>query len=155
MGVFTVLFPSASVHRIRMRSPAAMPAGRSTVWAALAVLVLALVAVPRMMGNPLLGAITEPGEYCGSSAIQPASGTRAPLVVPYFQGQRAHPVGLRPEHAEATLNLRGPQDLAQWIAAHEALNLAKRLELDDAGGVTDIDTVQDLERAAQMLRAGV
>ena len=80
---------------------------------------------------------------------------RAPLVVPYFQGQRAHPVGLGPEHAEAALNLRGPQGLAQWIAAHEALNLAKRLELDDAGGVTDIDTVQDLERAAQMLRAGV
>jgi molybdenum cofactor cytidylyltransferase len=75
----------------------------------------------------------------------------APLVVPYFQGQRAHPVGLGPEHADVALRLSGPQGLARWIAAHEALNLALSLELDDPGCVTDIDTVQDVQKAQALL----
>jgi molybdenum cofactor cytidylyltransferase len=80
---------------------------------------------------------------------------RAPLVVPYFKGQRAHPVGLGPEHADVALRLSGPQGLARWIAAHEALNLAVQLELDDPGCVTDIDTVQDLHKAHALLASSV
>lgn len=73
----------------------------------------------------------------------------ASLVLPFYQGARGHPVGFRREHGLALQTLRGAEGAAAIVRASTPL----RLDLDDPGIVTDIDTVEDLARAEQQLRA--
>jgi len=73
----------------------------------------------------------------------------ASLVLPFHQGMRGHPVGFGREHGTALQALRGAEGAAAIVRAARPL----RLELDDPGIVTDIDTVDDLARAGQLLRA--
>ena len=66
------------------------------------------------------------------------------VVVPVFRGQRGHPVRFAARFGAALMALTGDRGAGQ--IAREAG--AAELVLTDAGCVTDIDTVQDLQRAA-------
>ncbi|CAN5406379.1 nucleotidyltransferase family protein [soil metagenome] len=68
------------------------------------------------------------------------------VVVPLYHRQRGHPVGFHARCGEALLRLKGPRGAAAVVLAHGAFELA----VQDAGCVTDIDTVDDL-RAAGLL----
>ncbi len=67
------------------------------------------------------------------------------VVVPVHAGQRGHPVGFPAGCGEALAALSGPQGAASVMRAQRVVELP----VDDAGCVTDIDTVEDLERAAR------
>ncbi|MBT9476519.1 NTP transferase domain-containing protein [Polaromonas sp.] len=70
------------------------------------------------------------------------------VVVPVYRGQRGHPVGFSDRCGPALLGLKGKNGAAIVVAAHDAVDLI----VNDAGCVTDIDTVDDL-RAAERLMA--
>lgn len=70
------------------------------------------------------------------------------VVMPVYQGQRGHPVGLGVACGQALLDLKGNQGAASVVLAHTAVMLI----VDDVGCVTDIDTVDDLRAAERLLR---
>ncbi len=72
-----------------------------------------------------------------------------PVVVPVHAGLRGHPVGFSAVCREALEALAGPQGAAPVVRAHGATELS----VDDDGVLTDVDTVQDLARAEQLLAA--
>jgi len=74
---------------------------------------------------------------------------RHAVVLPSFAGQRGHPVGFSGTCRDALLDLKGNQGAAHIVSAHGAMNLI----VNDAGAVTDIDTLADLKRMAQMLES--
>ncbi len=65
------------------------------------------------------------------------------LAYPMFHGQRGHPVGFGRPYAAQLAGLTGNKGAAQLIIAGAATELI----VTDVGCVTDIDTLQDLERA--------
>ena len=65
------------------------------------------------------------------------------VLVPCFDGRRGHPVRFAPDCRNALLALKGDQGAARVLTAYTAI----KLEVDDAGCVTDIDTLDDLIRA--------
>lgn len=72
----------------------------------------------------------------------------ASIVLPMHRGTRGHPVGFAAGHGPALQALQGSEGAAAIVRAAQPL----RLELDDPGIVTDIDTVEDLARAARVFR---
>jgi molybdenum cofactor cytidylyltransferase len=68
-------------------------------------------------------------------------------VMPTFEGQRGHPVGFGAKCRTELESLKGNQGAALVLAAHSAIELI----VSDAGAVTDIDTVDNLNRIAQQL----
>lgn len=70
-----------------------------------------------------------------------------PVVRPVYQGQRGHPVGFAAICGAELLDLKGNQGAAPVVKARVAIDLI----VDDAGTVTDIDTLDDLARAAAAL----
>ncbi len=68
-------------------------------------------------------------------------------VVPMFNAQRGHPVGFGAVYGQALSNLKGNRGAAQLNIAGEAIELI----VNDKGCVTDIDTLQDLERVERLL----
>jgi molybdenum cofactor cytidylyltransferase len=77
----------------------------------------------------------------------------AAVTLPLYQGQRGHPVRFGPECRKELLNLKGNQGAAPVVRAQEASNSVAFLTLDDAGAVTDVDTLEDLQRAEMLLAA--
>lgn len=72
----------------------------------------------------------------------------APVVLPVHQGVRGHPVGLRAAECGAALRvLQGAEGAAAIVKQHAA----RRLDIDDPGSVTDIDTLADLAAAERLL----
>ena len=57
------------------------------------------------------------------------------------------------ESRDGLLDLKGSQGAAPVVRAQEAMNSVAFLALDDIGIVTDIDTVDDLARAGELLAA--
>lgn len=74
---------------------------------------------------------------------------QASIVVPVYRGTRGHPVAFRSEHGPALAMLTGAEGAAAIVRSAQPL----RLEVDDPGVVTDIDTVADLARAEALLRS--
>lgn len=70
------------------------------------------------------------------------------VVLPAYQGQRGHPVGFSAACRDALMTLTGAQGAAPVVRQYKSMQLA----LDDAGVVTDIDTVQDLAAAQDFLQ---
>lgn len=68
-------------------------------------------------------------------------------VFPTYQGQRGHPVGFSAQCRSGLELLNGNQGAAPVLSAYSAIELV----VDDAGAVTDIDTMHDLNRVAQLL----
>lgn len=69
------------------------------------------------------------------------------VLVPVFEGQRGHPVRFTASCGDALASLKGNQGAAQIVSARAAIKFI----VNDAGCVMDIDTIQDLQRAAAML----
>lgn len=67
------------------------------------------------------------------------------VVRPRFEGQYGHPVGFGRACREELLCLEGDQGAARVLKARGAMELV----VTDAGSVTDIDTLEDLNRVAQ------
>ncbi len=76
------------------------------------------------------------------------------VTVPVYRGQRGHPVRFGLECASDLLNLQGNQGAAQLIRSQEATNSIAIIDVDDAGCVTDIDTLDDLVRAEKLMASG-
>ena len=75
------------------------------------------------------------------------------VAVPLFQGQKGHPVRFSAACRADLLNLKGNGGAAHVVKAHAAMNSVVFVPVEDAGTVTDIDTVQDLARAEAWLAA--
>lgn len=73
------------------------------------------------------------------------------VVVPFYQGQRGHPVGFSSACRQGLLDLNGDQGAVSVVRAHVAM----ALDMDDIGCVADIDTVHDLHVAEGLLGSGV
>ncbi len=73
------------------------------------------------------------------------------VTVPVVQGQRGHPVRFALECAQELLNLQGNQGAAQLIRARAATDSIAFMELDDVGCITDVDTLDDLQHAENLL----
>ena len=71
------------------------------------------------------------------------------VVIPVCNGQRGHPVGFSAACRDSLLNLQGNQGAALVIRAYKAIEII----VDDVGTVTDIDTVEDLQRAQTLIQA--
>jgi molybdenum cofactor cytidylyltransferase len=70
------------------------------------------------------------------------------VVRPVYQGRHGHPVRFARSCLPALLDLQGNQGAAPIVRAHGAMELI----VEDAGCVTDIDTVQDLAQAQALLQ---
>ena len=66
-----------------------------------------------------------------------------------FKGQRGHPVGFSAQYALQLSNLQGNRGATQVKTDQAAIELI----VNDVGCVTDIDTLQDLENAQELLRS--
>lgn len=75
------------------------------------------------------------------------AGQRA--VVPVCNGQRGHPVAFAAELGTALQALSGHQGAAAVLRS----GAAAQLVVDDLGCITDVDTLQDLHHAEQLLQA--
>jgi molybdenum cofactor cytidylyltransferase len=71
----------------------------------------------------------------------------AAAAQPLYQGQRGHPVGFGPASGAALAALSGAQGAAPVLGALRDAGAVVELEVDDAGILTDIDTLADLARA--------
>jgi molybdenum cofactor cytidylyltransferase len=69
------------------------------------------------------------------------------VVLPLYRGQRGHPVGFSARCRQALLDLKGDQGAAAVVRRYSAFELT----VNDAGCVTDIDTLDDLKKAEQLL----
>lgn len=72
------------------------------------------------------------------------------IVVPVYQGQRGHPVRFSKVCGPQLMDLKGNQGAALVVRSRKAIEIT----VDDLGCVTDIDTVEDLQRAQQILQTG-
>ena len=73
------------------------------------------------------------------------------VAVPVFQGERGHPVAFAAQCLPELLALAGEQGAASVVRGQAQQGGLRLVEVDDEGTVTDIDTVQDLERAERIL----
>jgi len=64
----------------------------------------------------------------------------APLVAPFYRGQRGHPVGFGFAHRAALVALDGDAGARALLTSHPLT----RVEVDDPGILRDIDTPADL-----------
>lgn len=69
------------------------------------------------------------------------------VVVPVYLGRRGHPVAFSANCGQELQCLRGAQGAASVVRAKTPVELA----VNDIGCVTDIDTVEDLRAAEQLL----
>ena len=73
----------------------------------------------------------------------------AEIVVPVYRGQRGHPVGFTRGCGFALMALSGPMGAASIVRARRARELA----VDDEGIGVDVDTLEALAQAEQLLLA--
>jgi molybdenum cofactor cytidylyltransferase len=64
----------------------------------------------------------------------------APIVAPFYKGQRGHPVGFSAEHRDALLALDGDSGARALLTSQRVM----RLDVDDDGILRDVDTPADL-----------
>lgn len=78
-----------------------------------------------------------------------AASVQHAVVRPVYQGRHGHPVRFARTLGEQLMDLKGNQGAAPVVLAQGATELI----VDDAGCVTDIDTVPDLQQALALLQA--
>ena len=79
--------------------------------------------------------------------------TDCTVAMPVYRGERGHPVGFAAQCHQGLLALTGEQGAASLVRTQAQQGRVRLVEVQDEGAVTDVDTVQDLERAAQRLAA--
>ena len=70
-----------------------------------------------------------------------------PVVVPFYNHQKGHPVGFAPSCRDALMGLTGDQGARSVVAQHGFY----RLDLQDQGCVLDVDTLDALAQARKAL----
>lgn len=75
------------------------------------------------------------------------------VAVPVYRGERGHPVAFSAQCQQGLLALAGEHGAASVVRQQAQQGRVRLVKLDDAGTVTDVDTLQDLERAALLLAA--
>lgn len=73
------------------------------------------------------------------------------VVLPHFEGQRGHPVGFGAAWRDALSALGGQEGAAAIVRRAASKGCVSHLDIADPGIVTDVDTVEDLARAEQLL----
>ena len=73
------------------------------------------------------------------------------VAVPVYAGERGHPVAFAASCRPALLALAGEQGAAEIVRQHAAAGHVKWVDVFDVGTVTDVDTLEDLERAERLL----
>ena len=81
--------------------------------------------------------------------LQAGAAGRVQAVIPVFKGQRGHPVGFLAVCRDSLLRLKGNKGAASVLIGYDAIEIV----VNDAGCVTDVDTVQDLQRAQILIDA--
>ncbi|MES2941707.1 MAG: nucleotidyltransferase family protein [Pseudomonadota bacterium] len=76
----------------------------------------------------------------------------ANTTVPLYRGQRGHPVRFSAVCGPELVNLKGEEGASRILRAQAAIGLVTFVDVDDAGVVTDIDTLDDLRRAEALLQ---
>jgi molybdenum cofactor cytidylyltransferase len=71
----------------------------------------------------------------------------AAIAVPCHQGRRGHPVGFAARFVPRLRELT--QDRGARGILHNNVDAVLEIPIDDAGVVTDVDTVTDLEQVSQ------
>ena len=71
----------------------------------------------------------------------------APVAAPFYRGKRGHPVGFSSACYAALAALAGDEGAKSVVAAHR--DSLARIDVDDAGTLTDIDHPADLEPASE------
>ena len=79
--------------------------------------------------------------------------TDCTVAMPVYRGERGHPVGFAAQCLQGLLALTGEQGAASLVRAQAQQGRVRLVEVQDEGALTYVDTVQDLERAAQKLAA--
>lgn len=72
------------------------------------------------------------------------------VTVPVINGQHGHPVRFGPECAQELLKFQGNKGAAQLILELAATDSVAFMALDDVGCITDVDTLDDLQRAEKL-----
>lgn len=83
------------------------------------------------------------------AACMGQASTGADVFIPVFNGQRGHPVGFSRRCLADLLSLQGNQGAVPVVRSYTAIEIV----VNDVGVVTDIDTVEDLERAQALFNA--
>ena len=78
---------------------------------------------------------------------------QADVVLPHHLGERGHPVGFARNCGGELAALQGAEGAAAIVRSRTKAGQVVRLDLDDAGIVTDIDTPADLAAAEARLAA--
>lgn len=86
-----------------------------------------------------------------STLIAIASAPLCGVLVPRYQGQRGHPVRFDARCGPELAKLHGNMGADRVLRAQAAIYSIATMDLDDAGIVTDIDTLDDLRSAEIML----
>ena len=73
------------------------------------------------------------------------------VTVPRYHGEQGHPVRFDAVCGPDLLSLKGNSGAAPVLRAQEAINSIAFVDVDDAGVVTDIDTLEALQRAETLL----
>lgn len=88
-----------------------------------------------------------------STLLAIAAPSSMAVTVPVYEGKRGHPVRFGAVCGPALLQLEGAKGAASVLQAQTAAGLVTLLGVDDAGVVTDIDTLGDLQWAEALLAA--
>lgn len=80
-----------------------------------------------------------------------ASAPPCAVLIPRFRGQRGHPVRFAASCGPELMKLQGNTGAAPVVRAQAAIDMIATVDLDDAGIITDIDTLGDLQHAEALL----
>jgi molybdenum cofactor cytidylyltransferase len=86
-----------------------------------------------------------------STLLAIAAPSSMAVTVPVHEGQRGHPVRFGAVCCDALMQLEGGQGAASVLKAQMAVGSVAFMDVDDAGVVTDIDTLEDLRHAEELL----
>lgn len=116
----------------------------------LAAAVRATSSAPGWLVLPADLPLVQPGTLVAVAQAWAADPTA--VVVPHCEGQRGHPVAFGAQHGPALMALQGDVGAVQILQAARAAGHLRPLVVDDPGVYTDIDTLDDLNRAQQLVR---
>lgn len=77
------------------------------------------------------------------------------VVVPVSGGEKGHPVGFGRECFDELVALSGEAGAVSIVRRYRAEGRVLQLEVSDPGILTDIDTLEDLQRVRSLLEASV
>lgn len=77
----------------------------------------------------------------------------AEVAAPVFNGMRGHPVGLASALGSALMALTGEQGASALLRSAKERGTLLTIKVEDCGVTTDIDHMNDLKRAAELVRA--